>query len=244
MEKPKAPDTLPEQFQLSWRERILSLPFWEYAIENKGIVAAISLVIVSSFVGLGIYLSKHQASSIAQMFKAQHLAKELKSIDNPSADKKETLTKLEEIVSVQPDASAFAGTVAQEQLIQKVEPPTLYCFETARTELQNNGLAIQGCIDKLSLLYAQGKKEEVLVELDSVLQQIEKSETSCQAPNAYAYLLLQKATILKELHRSPNTTIDEFELTLSTYPEVNANFERTCAGNVKELISFLREPFS
>ena len=242
MDKPKASDPAPIEFSLPWRERILSLPFWEYLIENKGAVIAVSLTVVSLFVGLGIYLSKHQTSSTAQMFKAQHLANVLESTDNPSVDKKETLSKLKEIVSIQPGAAAaFSGTVAQEDLIQKVEPPTVFCFEAAARELQNNDLAVQAHISKLSLLYAEGKKEEVLVELDSLLQDIEKSKTSHLIPNAYAYLLLQKATILKELHRSPNTTIDEFEQTLLVYPEVHANFEKTFTGNVKELISFLRD---
>jgi hypothetical protein len=242
MDKPRISDPIPTDFQQSWHERLLSMPFWEYLIENRGPVIAIAIAAASLFVGIGIYLSKHQTSSIAQMFKAQHLAKVLKSTDNPSADKKEALGKLEEIVVINPTAAAaFSGTVAQEELIQNIEPPTIACFETALNLLQSNNLSIQSDIDKISLLYAKGEKEGVLVEIDALLQHIEKLGTPCPVPNAYAYVLLQKATILKELHRSTNATIEEFERTLVLFPELNTTFERICTSNVTELVSFLRD---
>jgi hypothetical protein len=189
---------------------------------------------------IGWWFARSESSSVVQVLRAEAIVQRLK---NPEASPgtagisvEQDLKRLQDLAkNGTPLASRFSGVIAEEEVVQHVQPISEQRFSVASENLDYAHLPLDASLVQATLLFQAGKLDEALKAIDSIL---EKSVETF--PEVHAYALLQKATILRKQNIPNSAVITELEAFLSTHNDVDSSFDHIFSGKIHTVLSFLK----
>jgi hypothetical protein len=208
----------------------------EYRAQLIGGTLCLFVLVILS----GWWYSRRESSSVASTIRAEAIVQRLRqskaSPETADISVQQGLQRLEELT---PQGTSlftrFSGVVAEEEVLQNVQPLSKDRFDIASKNLEQADLPIDSSITSATFLSRSGNVDEALRLLD---QTIEKSGD--RFPMAHAYALLQKAELLREQNKTNTAEIDELTRYMSSHPELEASFDHVFSGKAHSAIAFLK----
>lgn len=240
MEPTQQPPKSPKELEPHWHERLLNWSGWEKMAEYRAqfIGAALSLVVIVILIGL--WYSRSESSSVANTLRAEAIVHRLRLEEvAPEKSENSTETDLTRLKELSPPRSAlfsrFSGVVAEEEVLQHVQPLSKSRFDMASLTLCNASLPLFSSLTTETYLSHEGKGDDALRLLDETID-----KTKEQYPIVHMYALLQKAVLLREQQKANASVIDEVLQFAVSHVDANASLDRVFAGKVHEALDLLR----
>ena len=241
MIEPQQPPPIPPvQFRPQWHERLVHWSGWEQLAEHRRpVIAAIVLILVFLWL-MGWWVAHSSTSSVASALRAEALVQRLQAPESnpksPEITVEEAKRRLEALVPTGSSLSArFSGVLAEEEVLQRVQPITVDRFTVAIQNLQHASLPIDASLTQATELTKEGKTDSALQTLSSVLE-----HTKTPFFVARAYALVQKAALLRDQHVSNGEVIDELQALLASNSNVGEATDRWFSGKTDQVLSALR----
>ena len=231
---------IPSEPPLNWHDRILNWSGWEQMAEYRWqlIGAAVSLVAVVWL--LGWWFARSESSSVANNIRADLIVQRLRNPGSSAASSEvsvqQDLQRLEDLCPKgTPLATRFSGVIAEEQILQNVHPLSNQRFSTASESLAESNLPFDSAIVLATKLTEEGKNEEALRIIDDTI-----AKTGADFPEAHAYALLQKITLLRGLKKANAEVIEDLQQFLASHPDVQSSFDLIFSGKAQDILAFLK----
>jgi hypothetical protein len=240
IEPQQHPPIPPVQFRPQWHERLVHWSGWEQLAEHRRpVIAAIVLILVLLWL-MGWWVARSSTSSVASTLRAEALVQRLQAPEStpksPEITVEDAKKRLETLVPTGSSISArFSGVLAEEEVLQRVQPITVDRFTVAIQNLQQASLPIDASLTQATELTKEGKIDSALQTLNSVVE-----DTKTQFFVARAYALLQKAVLLREQHVSNGEVIDELQTLLTSNANVGEAADQWFSGKTDRVLAVLR----
>ena len=236
---------LPEAHFPGWYERILLWSGWESLVEYRRQLLGVVLCLALFIFCIGWWFAKNESSSIGSTLRAEAIVQRLQSPESTPETSKTAadidLQRLNELASKGSSLSSrFSGVIAEEDLIQHVEPLSSERFAIASKNLTLATLDLHSELVESTLFSQQGRIDDALRVLDNVIAKSLTQESTPLFPELHAYALLQKATLLCEQKKSNSAVVDELQQFLDSHPSVETSFDSWLSGKGRQALISIR----
>lgn len=228
----------PVELRPHWHDRLIHWSGWEQLSERRRPVLGALILILLCVWMIVWWVGRRSTTSVASALRAEALVQRLRSPketpDLPSMTVKEERERLEALVPVKSALSPrFSGVLAEEEVVQRVQPITKDRFIVAIQNLRQASLPVDAAVTEATELTKEGKTVDALQTLDTVTQ-----ETAFPVVRAYA--LLQKAVLLRDQHVSNGEVIDELQTLLQSSSMVRDVVDQWFSGQGDRALTALR----
>ena len=225
---------------LNWHERWLHWSGWEQIVEYRWQLIGSTVCLVALVWLLGWWFARTESSSVAQTLRAEAIVQRLRNPEStPEVSEisvQQDLERLKELCPLKtPLGTRFSGVIAEEEVLQNVQPISEERFSIASKNLEQASLSLESSLVLATQLSEEGKIDEALRTLDDTI-----SKSGDDFPQAHAYALLQKAALLREQKKANSEVIEEVERFISSHPDVEATFDHVFSGKAREVLAFLK----
>ena len=226
------------ELRLHWHERLIHWSGWERLAEYRRSVFIIAILALACVWLIGWWVAKRSTTSVASAIRAEAFVERLRSPGNaaeaPAMTIEEARKRLEALI---PPYSAlgvrFSGILAEEEVLERVQPITEARFATAVRNLREASLPTDVAVTEATKLTKEGKTEDALQALSKIIDEP-------SFPLARAYALVQKALLLHDQRSSNEEVVDEFQAFLRSNAAVREAVDQWVSNRNDQLLSVLR----